>query len=493
MLFLNASFVRAATCGGATGASYYVSPSGSDTNPCSAANPCREIRQALTLVHPGDIVYVADGPYRGFTAQSIIGSAASPVTIYAQGSNAYVQATVDRPDNRDNILITFCQYLTIDGLNSTNAPRAGMRIDSSPNITVRNGHFGSNTTWGIFTDFSDDTLLENNECYASQSQHGIYVSNSSQRPILRDNRCHDNAGAGIHMNADATQGGIGLITNAVVENNIIYNNGTNGGAGINMDGVQFSIVRNNVLYNNHATGIALFQIDGAQGPSGNLISHNTVDQAADGRWAVEVASSVSLNTLRNNILNNRNPSRGGIAYQTAIDASNTDSDYNIFGGTCDITTNDGDTLFTLVQWQTPGHEPHSFCANISNIVVNPLTDYHLKTNSPAVDAGLTLTNVTTDSEWLTRPAGKSSDIGAFEFGAVLTPPAVSLHFIGPDICISFPTLITKTYRIESADDLLTGFSNMLTDNVAGTGDNFFTIDSDAANKLQRFYRVRVGP
>jgi hypothetical protein len=34
---------------------------------------------------------------------------------------------------------------------------------------------------------------------------------------------------------------------------------------------------------------------------------------------------------------------------------------------------------------------------------------------------------------------------------------------------------------------------MLTDNVAGTGDNFFTIDSDAANKLQRFYRVRVGP
>jgi hypothetical protein len=117
----------------------------------------------------------------------------------------------------------------------------------------------------------------------------------------------------------------------------------------------------------------------------------------------------------------------------------------------------------------------------------------LKTNSPAIDAGLTLTNVTTDSEWLTRPAGKSSDIGAYEFGAILAPPSVSFQFIGPDACISFPTLITKIYQVQSADDLLTGFSNVLTDNVAGTGDSFFITDSGAASKLQRFYRVRVGP
>jgi hypothetical protein len=115
------------------------------------------------------------------------------------------------------------------------------------------------------------------------------------------------------MNADASQGGVGLITNAVVKNNIIYNNGTLGGAGINMDGVQFSIVRNNILYNNHATGIALFQIGGAQGPNGNLVAHNTIDQAANGRWAVEIAGSVGFDTLRNNILNNRNPGRGGVA------------------------------------------------------------------------------------------------------------------------------------------------------------------------------------
>ncbi len=485
--------LRAAPCGGPAGLSYYVSPSGNDTNPCSAASPCREIRRALTLVQPGDVVHVADGSYLGFTADSISGTATNPITILAQGTNACVQATTDRSDNRDNILITFCQFLVIDGLNSTNAPRSGMRIDTSPAITVRNGHYGNNATWGIFTDFSDDTLLENNECFGSVAQHGIYISNSSQRPILRNNRCHDNAGAGIHMNADASQGGIGLTTNAIVENNIIYNNGTLGGAGINMDGVQDSIVRNNLLYNNHASGIALFQIDGAQGPAGDLVAHNTIDMAADGRWALDVASSAGPNTVRNNILYNRNPGHGGIDYQSALDAADTDSDYNLFGGTCTVTTNDGDAHFTLAQWQALGHELHSSCADISNVVVNPLVDYHLKMNSPAIDAGLTLTNVTTDIEWLTRPAGKSSDIGAYEFGAALLPPPVSIQFVAPYACLSFPTLITLTYRVESANSLLAGFSNVLTDNVAGTGDVFYFGDPGASAQSQRFYRVRVGP
>jgi hypothetical protein len=487
-----ASAVHATTCGGLKGASYYVSPSGSDTNPCTACCPCRQIRQALTLVHPDDTIYVADGVYLGFTADSVAGSNGLPITIQAQGTNAYVNATTDRADNRDNILITFCQYIVIDGLNSTNAPRAGMRIDNSPNITVRNGHFGTNATWGIFTDFSDDTLLENNECYASVSQHGIYVSNSSQRPILRANQCHDNAGAGIHMNADASQGGIGLITNAIVENNVIWNNGTLGGAGINMDGVQSSMVRNNLLYNNHASGIAMFQIDGASGPSGDFVAHNTIDQAPDARWDIDISSSAGPNTLRNNILNNRNPGHGGIDYQTALDADDTDSDYNLFGGTCTVTTNDNASNFTLAQWQALGHEPHSSGANISNVVVSPLSDYHLKTNSPAIDTGLTLRNVTNDIEWLTRPAGSASDIGAYEFGATLAPPTVSVQFVGPDLCIGFSTLITVTYRIETANDLLAGFSNVLTDNVAGTGDPFFAIDPGAATNFPaRFYRVRL--
>ena len=443
--------VAMAPCGRPLGSFYYVSPAGNDTNDCTAANPCRQIRKALTLIQPGDTIYVADGVYLGFTAQGVSGTATNPITIKAQATNAYVFAMTDRPDNRDNIFITFCQWLVIDGLNSTNAPRAGMRIDQSPHITVRNGHFGSNATWGVFTDFSDDSVLENNECYASGAQHGIYISNSSDRPVLRGNRCHDNAAVGIHMNGDLSQGGDGLITGALVENNIIVNNGTLGGAGINMDGVQQSIVRNNLLYNNHASGIAMFQIDGAQGPKGNLVANNTIDQASNARWALLITQTAGTNTVRNNILNQRNNStlRGCINYGNATDAGNTDSDYNILAGNAYVSTDNGSSRIKLVDWQSMGHELHSSSNDIANLVVAPLTDYHLKTNSPAIDAGQTLVAVPADIENLARPAGAASNIGAYEFAATLAPPPVTVALAGADACISFPTLIGKLYTVEN--------------------------------------------
>ena len=46
------------------------------------------------------------------------------------------------------------------------------------------------------------------------------------------------------------------VLNALVEDNIIYNNGTGGGSGINCDGVDDSIFRNNLLYANVASGIS---------------------------------------------------------------------------------------------------------------------------------------------------------------------------------------------------------------------------------------------
>ena len=72
---------------------------------------------------------------------------------------------------------------------------------------------------------------------------------------------------------------------------MIHGNGVGGGGGINMDGVQDSIVRNNLLYDNHASGIIAYQIDGAEGPRGLQVLHNTVDQASNGRWALQFSET----------------------------------------------------------------------------------------------------------------------------------------------------------------------------------------------------------
>jgi hypothetical protein len=65
-----------------------VSINGLDTNPCSAAQPCRSFNQALTDVEPGgEIVVQNSGGYStGFTMSQ-------PVTVDAAGFNASVIST----------------------------------------------------------------------------------------------------------------------------------------------------------------------------------------------------------------------------------------------------------------------------------------------------------------------------------------------------------------------------------------------------------------
>ena len=408
----------------AAGVNLYVAPSGSDSNTCLQSLPCREIRRALALAGPGDTILVADGTYKGFTASSVHGAAGNPITIKAQGSNAEVVKTVDRPDNRDTIFITWSSYVTIDGLRSFGANRAAIRVDESPNVTIRNCVLGNNGTWGIFTDFSDDLLIENNQTYGSVAEHGIYASNSGDRPVIRGNRVYNNNGNGIHVNGDVTSGGDGIISGALIEGNIVYNNGVAGGSGINMDGVQDSTIRNNILYNNHATGIGMYQINGADGPRNNKVYHNTVHQASDGRYAVLIKDSRGPITVRNNILYHPNSARGGIVYLTSTDVTNTNSDYNILDR---VSPDDGGTLYSLAQWQAQGKETHSISAAPAALFVNAAGgDYHLSGASPAIDHGQTQSTVTTDFEGQSRPQGAASDVGADETGGGTPAPAIQV-------------------------------------------------------------------
>jgi parallel beta-helix repeat protein len=404
----------------AAGAVYYVAPTGSDADNGSQLQPFREIRRALQVVTAGDTILVADGDYKGFDVR-LNGTATAPITIRATGTNARVLPTTDRGDNRDTIFITFSSFVVVDGLRSFNANRAALRVDQSPRITVRNCVFGQNATWGIFTDFSNDLLIENNECYGSGAEHGIYVSNSGDRPVLRRNRCYNNRGCGIQLNADLSAGGDGLITGAVIENNVLYGNGAGGGAAINLDGVQDSIVRNNLIYNNLATGIVNYQGDGAAGPTGMQILHNTVDQPSNGRWAMLIGNTTGRNYVRNNILHHRGTWRGGILFGSLADAGNTDSGYNILDR---VSPDNGTTSISLAQWQAQGHEPSSFSAPLAGLFVNPdAANYHLPSTSPAVDRGQTQPSVTTDLDGKPRPMGVSSDIGCYESDGSQPPPA----------------------------------------------------------------------
>src|SRR5437762_2681430 len=55
--------IAAAPASGGSGANYYVSPTGSDSNPCSQSSPCATPDHAFNLASPGQTVQVAPGTY----------------------------------------------------------------------------------------------------------------------------------------------------------------------------------------------------------------------------------------------------------------------------------------------------------------------------------------------------------------------------------------------------------------------------------------------
>lgn len=327
---------------------------------------------------------VADGTYAGFDFRNKNGTASSPVVFKAIGNNCLIN--LKGPIRQDGINIENADYVIVDGfiVNGMLGNGNGIRLVNSDFCVVRNCRCDNNAERGIFTGFTDDILIEHNVCTNSVDEHGIYVSNSSDRPIVRFNTCFGNNNIGIHMNGDLSAGEDGIIHDAQIYGNVLYENGQ--AAGINLDGVLNPLIFNNLIYNNHtAQGIALFKQDGAVSTKGAKIFNNTIIVPSDGRWGILVRDSSNIGTeIYNNIILNFHSWRGCIAVE---DTAQFNSDYNILHNKMSA-NGDGSTI-PLVQWQELGLDTHSQLADpLGAIFENPANnDYHLTSSSQALDTG----------------------------------------------------------------------------------------------------------
>jgi hypothetical protein len=399
----------------------FVALDGNNSNSGTAQSPWRTLQYAADHVRPGDRVTVRAGNYVGFQLETS-GTAAAPIEFFAEPGVLVNQPNPVR--GQHGINLENASYVVVDGFSVTGMPRAGVRSVGSDgeefasHVTIRNVHSYNNSYWGILTGFVNDLVIENNETSGSAIEHGIYVSNSGDRPIIRNNLSWGNDRNGIHVNGDAEQGGDGIISGALISGNIIYGNGADGGSGINMDGVQNSRIENNLLYDNHASGISLYRIDGGGGSNGNVVVNNTIHVADDGRWALNIKDGSTGNTAFNNILVSEHPTYG------AIDISPDSlpgfiSDYNVV--TPKFSNND--TFISLTQWRSQtGQDMHSLGAEPEALFENWMAgDYELIAAALARDAGVASfagkTSPLVDLEGKSRPIGAAFDVGAYEFGA----------------------------------------------------------------------------
>ncbi|GIK22425.1 MAG: hypothetical protein BroJett005_18390 [Ignavibacteriota bacterium] len=480
---------------------YYVSEAGNNSNNGLTPQTAFETLQyAADQVSAGDYVLVMTGNYTGFDIRTN-GTQTLPIVFKAIEDNVVIDER--NSVTPDGINIENASWIVIDGFEVKDQPRAGIRAAVSDFITIKNNYCHNNQRWGIFTGFTDELIIENNTCSFSADEHGIYVSNSSDRPIIRNNHSFNNNGCGIHMNGDISMGGDGIISNAIVEGNILHDNGYGGGSAINMDGVQDSEIFNNLIYNNHATGIAMYQIDGGDASKNNKVYNNTVIQPSDGRWCIISVDGSTGNTIYNNILINHHGFRGSISIDAAS-ASGFVSDYNILVNR--MSDDDGNSNMNLTQWQSLGYDLHSIVANPeAQIFIDYLNNnFHLLQNAQAVDVGtnLVLPIVYEDLDNISRPQGSGFDIGCYEFTNTVSvdekvvPQSFQLFQNYPN---PFNPETVISYQISVSSDVTLKVYNILGNEIATlvdeekpAGKYVVSFDGRTLTSGIYFYRLQAG-
>jgi parallel beta-helix repeat protein len=411
--------VAAAPAGAAT---YYASPNGADTNPGTMFRPWKTLQAGKKSLKPGDALLLADGQYPGGVRQSGDGLPGKPITFRAiNPGRAVIRG--DWSAERDAFFIYESDWITVDGLVLQSAQRVGIYVSGSNHVTVQNCTMRNNGVAGMLTGYCDDLLIQNNEAAYNREQHGIYISNGGDRPVLRDNVCHDNGRCGIQLNGDGKMvrpqlgaRGDGIIANALLDGNIAYNNGLMGGAAINLLSVRYSRISNNLVFNNLAGGISLWNDNRKTalqwGSKNNLIAYNTIYfRPTEGRWCLSFTNGCTDNLVANNIL--AGGARG--AYQFDL-TSSFSADHNLlFSYNCKFAAVNESTgkMLSLKDYL-------SFTRNDGRSVVieprfvNPagrVPDFHLRANSLARRAGVFLQQVKIDADGNT--IGALPNIGCY--------------------------------------------------------------------------------
>ncbi|MBN1809799.1 MAG: right-handed parallel beta-helix repeat-containing protein [Planctomycetes bacterium] len=415
-------FVLLLTSSAALSATYHVSPSGLDDNDGNEGDPWLTLQHAADTVAGGDTVLVEDGTYDGFTLLTS-GSAGSPITFRAKGSGAVINTVGNW--RGDNVCVE-ADYVIIEGFISEAADRAGFTFlppsgsDESFGCEIRYCTARDNGRWGIFSGFCCGLAVERNECYGSGLEHGIYVSCTSDYPVIRGNVCHDNAMNGIQTNGANSGWGDHVISHALIEENVVYHNDAKG---LSIIGTSDSTIRNNLIYENGpaAGGIHFAPQNGMQSTD-NVVVNNTVIEP--GMSAVRLSNASSGIKIFNNVLYG---TRAIAVEDPAYAAAGFDSDYNVLGGSFvwEFTYPD------FAGWQGMGYDANSVEVTSADEVCNDPggDDYRLFAGSPAADLGVAQfashDAPDADIEGLNRPGGSGYDAGCYEHDGVdVTAPGV---------------------------------------------------------------------
>ncbi len=358
------------------GAEYWVSKSGADTNPCSSTQTCLTIQKGISLLNPGDVLYIKSGTYAENSGNS------SYTTKCGWFEPLVASLCIPRSGTQTNrIVISAAPNEEGKVIVDSQGTRAGLQLNSNDYITIRGLVFRNNYSVGIanwgqvqnevadIPALSEGVIVEGNQFFNTWGPEGDNVSSiamwGSKDWIVRDNYI-DGVDAGGSTVASGIQS-YGVI-NALVEHNTITNVGfgvfwkdhyvknastrelwqeseirynkitaTSAGIRISIRGqgtveAGHSYIHHNIINGLASEGVGILSaMAGASGPSGNLIvNNNLIDGGGNsGTIGVSVDAHRTL-SMSGNIFTRVNLGLELVRYGDTNLVKLIASDYNIY-------------------------------------------------------------------------------------------------------------------------------------------------------------------
>lgn len=363
-----------------TGKTYYVATIGNDSNPGSQSLPFRTISRGVTVLKPGDTLFIRGGLYAEAIHDIPSGTSwGAPVTVAAYPG----EAVTVKPGATGWPLVYLYNrsYIVMDRLifdgSTTSSDMEGIFLDTNTHhIRIQNGEVKNSPGSGLFVDntshhneFLNMTIHDNG---VSDFDHGFYIEGANN--LVEDSDIYRNSGWGVHIYS----GGIAGVANSnVIRNNRIYDNARVGGrgAGIILSSGNWNLVYNNIVWGNTG-GIQI----GYGTPTGTEVYNNTL--YGNRNYGIKLHGDGTNSIVKNNILYQNETSVYGTQFSNS--GTGTQSSNNLTGT---------DPRFVDIAAR----------------------DFHLQAGSPAIDQGVLVDDVTTDFDGTARPHGAAMDVGAMEF------------------------------------------------------------------------------
>lgn len=320
--------------GKASAAIYYVAPAGNDGNIGSANAPWATFDRAMTVLQPGDTLYLEDGIYNQPLDITVSGSSGKVITMAAVDEGEVIINTT-YPDSA-LVIEDGVSFVEVDGIDFRNSGPAGsgltntrgydavhgLNIGSADNITLRRitalGSSGYNSSV-IDLSGTTNSLLE--DCAASGQGRNVLNILDSDNIIVR--RCWL-AWTGPDTGGGDTPNTVQVYdsSNVLMENNISMNYSQESighiGTWAHYTSISGNSFYGNIGYNNNSTVAGGIFEDAAECGyivSGTLFSNNVaIVLGAGGQTAMEInADPNNGSVFTNNTFVSPDNTGGGLA------------------------------------------------------------------------------------------------------------------------------------------------------------------------------------